>query len=584
MKNTIKYLFFIGILYLFTACKDELKFGNNFLSKPPLSTAVNKDTVFSNITYAERFLWGAYSSLPFGQSAQDGNNFGSGSSFYLDCLTDMINTDLVPAVPYYVNLYDAYVENSYIGKYRWNFGGWPGIRKANIFIANIGRVPNVDATYRKQLIAEARMIMAVHYTELYRNYGGMIWINHELAVTETGPFPRLTSVATMDSIVSLIDKAVPDLPWIITDQVNWDGRFTKAAAMALKARVLLFGASPLFNSAAPYMDGEAAQKKLVWNGSYDPNLWKRAADAAAALISRVESEGGYRIVKTGNPRKDFQNGYYTRGTGETLISTRTVFLYPDDDRTLGPIKWSGTGTYTQEYVDMFPMANGLPITDPASGFNPNDPYVNRDPRLYETVLVNGDYYQGRTAELFLGGRERLSKKDLPALTGYGPRKFVLERNTATNLGSIVQWPYLRLPEVYLSCAEALNEVNNGPTAEAYRCVNLVRNRVNLSNLPAGLSKDKFREAVLNERACEFGFERVRWYDIIRWKKEDVFKKQLHGMDITKSGSTLSYATFPLTPIRYWSTNWSPKWYLSAFPANEILKGTGLIQNPGWEIN
>ena len=95
----------------------------------------------------------------------------------------------------------------------------------------------------------------------------------------------------------------------------------------------------------------------------------------------------------------------------------------------------------------------------------------------------------------------------------------------------------RLAEIYLSYAEALNEVNNGPTAEAYRCVNIVRSRAGLGNLPSGLSKDNFREALLNERACEFGMEEVRWFDIIRWKREDIFKKQLHGMNITKTGTT-----------------------------------------------
>ena len=141
-----------------------------------------------------------------------------------------------------------------------------------------------------------------------------MWINKDLPVNILGDFPRLTSLATMDSIVALCDKAIPDLPWVVKDVTNWEGRFTKAGVMGIKARTLLFGASPLFNNATPYLAGEAAEAKLVWHGSYDPNLWKRAADAAEQLITKVETDGGYMVYSSGNPRQDFQNAYFTRDT------------------------------------------------------------------------------------------------------------------------------------------------------------------------------------------------------------------------------------------------------------------------------
>jgi hypothetical protein len=355
--------------------------------------------------------------------------------------------------------------------------------------------------------------------------------------------------------------------------------------MGLKARVLLFGASPLFNDNAPYLDGVAAQKKYVWNGAYDASLWKKTADAAKAMIDKVNSQGGYQLVKTGNPRKDFQDGYYKRGTGEELISTRVRYKSPDFWNA-NYYFYQSAGGYgcvcpTQNYVDMFGMANGLPITDPTSGYDPNNPYKNRDPRLYETVQVNDDVFQGRKVELWIGGRERPNVSGTKAHSGYGPRKFWLEGNTSTSVQSVVHWPYLRLAEIYLTFAEATNEANNGPNADAYTYVNLVRNRVGLNNLPAGLTKEQFRKAVLNERACEFGFEEVRWYDLIRWKMVDDFTKTLHGMDITKAANGQLTYTLTDLPVRFWKTTWSPKWYLSAFPSNEINKAYGLVQNPGW---
>jgi hypothetical protein len=208
----------------------------------------------------------------------------------------------------------------------------------------------------------------------------------------------------------------------------------------------------------------------------------------------------------------------------------------------------------------------------------NEPYEDRDPRLYETVVVNGDRYQERTAELWIGGRERLTQQANKSGTGYIGRKFVLDITSAQGVPK--QWPYLRLPEIYLSYAEALNEINGGPTPEAYEYVNKVRNRVDLGNLPTGLTQEEFREAVLRERALEFGYEEVRWYDVIRWKKEEVFKKTLHGMDITRNDDgSFNYDRWEL-PTRQWANDFSPKWYLSPFSRSEMLKGY-LIQNPGW---
>lgn len=576
MKNIFICFILLGLIYFLSSC-EKFEVGGDFLSDPPDLTDVTKDTIFSDIYYAERFLWGAYATLPWPIRENRGTPF-------IENLTDI--THYTGGLPrYYNGTLTASDENSAngAGKFYYYSLPWDGIRKCNIFIANIDRVPNATEVYKRQLIAEARAIMATHYISFYRHYGGVPWINRDLSVTEEiGKIPRLTSRAMLDSIVSLCDRAIPDLPWVLDDVVNWEGRFTKAGAMGLKVRVLQFGASPLFNSDAPYKAGEAATEKLVWHGGYDANLWVKARDAAKELITKVESEGGYEInTSTGDYRQDFQNAYFTRGYGETLISTRRDFKASLGDN-YGIVWYRGHGAYTQEYVDMFPMSNGKPITDSTSGYDPNDPYNNRDPRLYETVLVNGDYYQGRTAELWIGGKERPNIEYQPTSTGYGPRKFMLENDAATLAGAIEQFPLLRLPEIYLSYAEAINEVNDGPNAEAYRCVDIVRNRVGLADLPTGLSKEDFREAVLNERALEFAMEEVRWFDLIRWKKEDIFKQQLHGMRIFKEEDSLTYEKFSLEK-RTWSDNWDPKWYLSAFPYLEIQKNYGLIQNPGWEI-
>ena len=585
-----KFIYIISIAVLFMASCEEVKFGNEFLEKEP-SVDVTKDTIFSSLELAERYLWQGYRTLPYGLNL---NWSAKGNKIGMDILESM--TDLNHSFlgwggvnqRYYSGQYSAAIENSASNtKYHYTMEqSWDGIRIGWNFIESSDLIPDVSPDYLERLKAEAKVIIAIHYTDMYRHFGGLPWVNHAYIPTEDTDLPRSTSKATLDSIVALLDEAIPHLPWMIEDLSNWDGRMTQAAAMGLKARVLLFGASPLFNDSEPYLDGEASSQNMTWHGGYDAQLWNRAAQAAKELIDKVEAQGGYGLVNTGNPRQDFQNAYYQRGTGETLISTRVRFKSPG--------YWSGQyyfyqsaggygiGNPTKEYVDMFDMADGSSVNDPDSGWDPDKPWDNRDPRLYETVLVNGDQFRGRTAELWIGGRERKNPNANGNAGGFGIRKFWLDGNWATSLGSVVHWPYLRLSEIYLSYAEALNEANGGPNAEAYAAVNKVRNRVGLSDLPTGLSQEEFRAAVLKERATEFGYEEVRWFDLIRWKRADIFQQKLHGVDTYKNeDGSFSYETFEL-PGRYWQNNWSPKWYLSAFPPDEVNKGYGLVQNPGWE--
>lgn len=584
-----KLFFSIAVALLILQSCDEVKFGNEFLEKEP-SIDVTKDTIFGSVELATRYLTSGYTTLPYGLNLDFNPKTNKMGMDILECLSDLNQSYLSWGGAnqlYYNGQYGAAAENTRTDmKYHYTKeDSWVGIRIGWNFIENADKIPDASDALKKQLKAEAKMIIALHYTDMYRHFGGLPWVDHAYSPSEdTSNLPRLTSLETMENIVKLLDEAAKDLPLVIADLSSNDGRFTKASALGLKARILLFAASPLFNDGTPYLEGEASTKFYTWHGKKDLNLWKRAADAAKEVLSL----GAYKLVSgSGNYRKDFQDAYYKRGNGEILISTRTRYksggYWAANYYFYQSAGGYGTACPTKEYVDMFPMADGTPITDPNSGYNANlSPWANRDPRLYETVLVNGDSYQGREAELWVGGRERTSLAYNGSKSGFGLKKFLLDRDNATSIQSIVQWPYLRLAEIYLTYAEALNEFNNGPTAEAEDAINTVRERVGLNPIPSGLSRDDFRKAVLNERACEFGFEEVRWFDIIRWKREDLFKQTLHGVNTTKKADgSYSYETVEL-PARFWKNNWSPKWYLSAFPPNEINKGYGLVQNPGWE--
>jgi hypothetical protein len=192
------------------------------------------------------------------------------------------------------------------------------------------------------------------------------------------------------------------------------------------------------------------------------------------------------------------------------------------------------------------------------------------------------------------------------------RKYLWDHDDVTFNYKPCNWSYMRLAEVHLIYAEALNEV--GRTAEALEQLNQTRRRVGLPDMTEELlqanqgfktlpnytepliGNAQLREEILDERAREFCFEEVRWFDIIRWKREDVFKKTLYkvhfdyisGGQSTANGEWVSYDGMkfnysdpePMEP-RVWANNFSPKWYFSAFPPKEINKGYGLVQNPGW---
>ncbi len=617
MKAKIILSIIALFVLLLNSC-EKVEFGNDFLDKAESGADVTRDTIFNSYLYANRYLTSAYYSLPYGLPTAQTNKGFKMQIDVLESLTDLNHTYSLTwgtVNKLYYNMdYNSTIESVQPFNTKYSFSGrgnWAAIRTCWDIIENADRIPADDNTPAKILIrkeeikkmkAEAKMIIALHYCDMYRHYGGLPWVDRTYTSSEAPKIKRSTSLETLNKIVALIEEAEDDLPWVNADK-NDDGRFTKASALGLKARILLFGASPLFNSKdGPYLAGTASSENYTYHGGYSSDLWKRAADAAKELLDGAEANG-YKLVNTGNPRKDFQDAYYKRNNGEVLISTRVRFAGLDFWN--AAYIWNaaaseyGVACPTKEYVDMFPMANGLKTTDAGSGFNPLYPYAGRDPRLYETVLVNGDpEYQGRTAELYedgtgaspkTNGRETLFGAPLTR-TGFKVRKFLLDtdRNFASNTrGLPVHWPYLRLAEIYLTYAEALNEVNGGPTPEAYEAINKVRNRVQnigVSNdIKPGLSQDEFRIAVLNERAIEFGYEEVRWYDIIRHKMDYVFTNRLHGQYTKATNAaktTFTYETREL-PLRKWNKDFSRKWYLSAFPATEVNKGYGLTQNPGW---
>ena len=167
--------------------------------------------------------------------------------------------------------------------------------------------------------------------------------------------------------------------------------------------------------------------------------------------------------------------------------------------------------------------------------------------------------------------------------GFLMMKYVLQQSSDRTQPP--HWCMMRFAEVLLNCAEAYNEADGGPSDKAYAWVNAVRARVGLPPLAEGMSQEEFRKALILERDLEFGFEEVRWFDMVRWGLTEAFTTPLQGLismgDKDREATVFTFKVKDAYPPRKWYTDFDTKWYLAPIPAIEINKDYGMTQNPGW---
>ena len=586
-KIYIGILFCAGLLLLMSC--SQISFDKDFLGDRPESSGADIEKMFSTASEADKVLTEAYRNLPYGIPTSLNNKLGGN---VLESLTDLCQSfrDNIADGPmkfYYNGSLSPSTVNTSAA---YHFAGetdWTSIRYAWLFIENASRVPDYTSEMRAARIAEAKIIIALSYFDMLRYTGGVPWLDHAVDVNEPMNFPRLSFTETVDNIVSLLDQAVAtgSLKWK-EDQIN-EGRMTKAAAMALKFKVLQWAASPAFNSDSKW---HADADEYTCYGNYDPARWTKAQQAASEFFLAVETNGGYGLTQAEGTdhrgyRLAYRKAYYDRGGIETIISIRHGYGPETHNTFINQRYYTGP---TLNYVDMFPWADGSDFPSDFDWSNPpKQPFFEyaggkmvptRDPRLYENVACPGETYcDGTTAPVYMN---HASYKNG---SGFLIMKYILQEGS-DRAGKPVHWSYLRLAELMLDYAEVINEVEKGPTALAYSLVNQVRSRVGLSALPERMSMEEFREAVLREKALELGFEQVRWFDLVRHNRQEDFTKTLYGLrskgdNLTKPTS-FTFEKVALTP-RYWAENWDTKWYLAPIPQDEINKKYGMTHNPGW---
>ena len=680
MKVNIKYILGVAAIAALGmgSCTDDIKFGNAFLEKAPGGT-VTADTVFTNPEYTRNFLAGIYSTqynnLP-DRSTNDAPQWQNYWKGMPDALGDdfhcLFNNTIV-FTKYYNGSLTSAVDgnrNGNIFPYTNSFI-WENVRHCWILIERINEVPDMSEAEKARIADEARCLMAYAYFMAFRWYGGLPIIRHSFTGSESSyDLPRCSVESTVNFMVELLDTVIKNkaLPWAYTgsEAQAETGHWTLAGAMALKCKVLAFAASPLFNDAQPYYAGKYTVEadSCAWYGGSKPELWTKLKTACSDFFTQMNSQGHYHLVQpAGTTQEDyryaFRSGYILEGSPEILHSVRRSTKAHGNDYGWYNLGWGGRAdgsggndrfAYcpTQEYIEMFPWADGTPFdwdkaeaegkldymfiqgdTVPGMQQLQNIRYT-RDPRLYETSIVNGarqpvNWGDGRSSganwEMWVGGTTigNASKTNSGKYgTGYRMLKYIVGEAMRRKFP---QWNAIMLSDIYLTYAEAIVQ-SGGSFAEAIDYVDAVRARVGLKGLEEcnpgknlTSNKENLLEEIMRERACDLAFQNERYFDMIRYKRADLFERPLHGLRIyrlVKDGngwkreesqwynksfnknlpetdpnfyepSHFDYERFQITTgaRAWWTEGFDPKWYLQPFPITEVNKNYGLVQNAGW---
>ncbi|WP_106831933.1 RagB/SusD family nutrient uptake outer membrane protein [Parabacteroides pacaensis] len=453
---------------------------------------------------------------------------------------------------------------------------YAGIRAANFFLENYPEdFPEYEYNegYQEKLIQwkyypyEVQVLRAYFHFELLKRYNHIIIAEHTYERNEVNQLEPSSFEEVIQFIVDECDMAAPNLPVSFEKVPGGEtGRVTRGTAMALKARALLYAASPLNNP------------------ENDRTKWLKAAAAAKSLLDASETNGWYQLIG-----EETTNNLTAKG----LIFDRRIGDSNSFERANFPIGYEGGNSGvcpSQNLAEAFDMRDGTPFDWNNEEHRKNMLNADaRDPRFAKVFLCNGNKFKDKILETYQGGFHALPK-DGGTPTSYYLRKHVLEWISftagSTTTGRHV-WPLFRYAEVFLNYAEALGEAQ-GPTFKgtvngvnytmsAKEAVDKVRMRSGMPPLPEGLTKTDFIERVHKERRVELAFEGHRFWDLRRWKTGEA-TENIWGLVITKNEDD----TFEYQRKVVQQRIWENKMYFYPLANSELFKNNKLVQNTGWE--
>lgn len=450
------------------------------------------------------------------------------------------------------------------------------IRRINLFLEQI-TTSEIELEDKSKLIAEAKFLRAYIYFNLISRFGGVPILEQSYNLGDDVKIISNSFEECVDFITKDITEAMPDLPDALMAGDADFGRASKAACQALLSRTYLYAASSLFNP------------------TNDKSKWQKAASAAKAFIDNYPQYKLYpsyldcfnQPSGTDNPEIIFSRNFSpSHGHDQPMNNL--------NNRYAGNGGWWASNGPTQNLVDDYDMANGeqpfiwingVKTINPESGYDPNNPYANRDPRLDATVLHQGSTFHDQTLEMWVSsdtktyGWDNYRRNGDNPRSGYVLRKFNPEQGELSWQVEYTQpWIIFRLAEIYLNYAEAEFELGEESIAREY--INKVRARVNMPGLPDTISGENLRARIYNERRVELAFEEHRYFDVRRWKiAMETENRPYYGVEIIKDVTTgeMTYNDLLLGQRKF-----TEQMYLLPISTNEIRKNNGtLLQTETW---
>ena len=643
--NIVKLFCALGLIYGFASCTD-------YLDKTPDSN-VSSDQAFKNFTNFQGYVEEMYNCIPSKESNYWCTTFNWGED-------EIMNTGLG----------DSHVTAHFdLGDYRHWYGdqqsflhtddlnptktdkyshslehAWYCIRKCNLGLANLDKM--TDCTQEEKNIIKGQLLFfrAWWHEEMIAFFGGMPYVDTVLDGSQALTLPRLTYQECAKKCAEDFRAAADLLP------NDWDKtavgkktlgknelRITKVCALGYMGKVLLWAASPLNN-----LKAEVGASKNGDTYKYNVELAAQAADALGEALAQVNSgktpyalaeykySDIYNHVAKDGSKSNFSEIFYTTGKnwkqpGSTEAILRGPYIGENSSnwnftKLWGP-KLNGIVEHdalihqpTANYVNYYGMANGLPLDDPDSGFDPKHPFKNRDPRFYHDIVFDGFKYinftiakeadddQFKYIQMYTGSNLRSSASQ-GCRTGYYCQKLVPHQankyDGMYNWGGALQCdlPYMRLADLYLMYAEAgaavqgANYKSSKLDLTAVDAINVLRNRVDAGHVADKFVADqkKFMDEVRRERAVELAFEGFRWNDLQRWlllteypyniKTSQEFKR-VGNYDFTKNDPRDAEVT-GWSQKRIVTRDFSEKHYLLPLKESDVYLYPEFGQNPGW---
>jgi len=619
MKRSIKITLFVAtalMVFGLVSCKKYLD--------RPLEATITEQDVFANFRNFQGFTEELYHCLPDMSKSTYNNEWNTGD----DILSSTNSEGYRLSGEFDRGNYRAWQtggggwDNSWLDDNGPNTGNgvrdkglwpltWYGIRKTNVGLANLDRLTNASAEEKNVIKGQLLFFRGFFHFQLMSFWGGLPYIDTVLSNTAKLELPRLSYRATALRAAQDLEDAAALLP------ANWDNvpvgqltlglnnkRITSAVALAFKGKTLLYAASPMMNQLE------------TGSNTYDQELCKQAADAFARMLKESSEPGGsgasrFKLLSWDNWS---ENMFTISNNGKHPGGTEVIFGPPTYDA--GSSRWSlvnmfippplggeaGTSSPAANYVNYFGMANGLPLDAAGSGYDIADPWSNRDPRFYKSIVYDGvrmirgsgnpdfrfaNLFNPKTADDL---KSTLRLDNTASRSGYLLRKFTTEGCNSTdnewnNINIIL--PYLRLADVYLMYAEAVLQGYGTPQSShagyitALEAVNRIRVRANVPDVDARFtgSKDAFMGELMRERAVELAFEGLRWHDLRRWNLagEQKYKdKTVIDFDRGPNGKPINMRErVVVTRVFEAKHKWLP------LPNNQVNLYPSFGQNPGW---